>query len=262
MKKFKGLLRYKRKSKSRLNKKGIIFMSMMAVLFFILLLYSYKVLVIDKKAFRTVGYAGESALRIYNSIGEADLKEFLIKQGFKYSIYEAINKTAWEGGGCEFWNENCDPYKKCRDLFKKYVQEFFKVYLGRIPIRKNDIGYVILCDDKFCELNVKKFQVILPSFPEQPLTGVIERNFKYKQKFKFNFEIYSLYYQLKSINTCKGVNKLKKDLEGKYNVELKCYGSSEEKYINMEIVMGDMLFIRPVIKFRLGEEAEALKVLR
>jgi len=262
MKKFKVKVLWYRRSKLRLNKKGIIFMSMMAVFFFILLLYSYKVLVIDKEESSSVRYSGETSLRIYDLSGEADLKEFLIKQSFKYSVYKAINKTAWEGGGCEFWNENCDPSKHYKNLFLVYLNESFKVYLKKFlgENYKDDVSYEISCRENFCELNVKELTL---SSVKRNVGILIKRNFRYKLKFNFDFGIYKLLYlRLKGVKNCKEFRKLEKDIikdSGK-KIELKCYDFSKENYIKVKVICEDLLFVKPIIRFNVGEKLEKLKI--
>lgn len=245
-----------------MNRKGIIFMSLIVFLLFALLLYSYKVLVIDKELKQRIDYAGETSLRVYGLSGEADLKEFYIKQALKYSVYKALNKTAAEGGGCEYWN-SCDfkdsIIDKSKELFFSYVTEFLVEYLEKVGLGEKEISYSLDFDGSYLNLIVDKLSLNLKTI--SGIGGFIERSFEYEYPVSFDFGIYGfLYDKVKNLRKCEDIKALENSFKKEYKIiGLECEDSNTKKHINIKIVTTDLEFVRPIIMFKLGEEAERLK---
>lgn len=208
----------------------------MAILLIVLLLFAYKALVIDKEAKRDRTYVGETSVKITELNNKAKLTKFLIEKGSEMIYYKSLENLASQGGGCEEWSR-CKPASKIKfsEIFEKDFNEYAN---SLIPGLKYNI---LEKDNKLKFESNGSLDFFSPGKAGISVGYYVKHNFEID--FDYEFDVYGLYHDKfhEYVENCDQLNLPK---------ENKCY--IKDKLINVEIPTKDLMFVRPVIKFKLG----------
>lgn len=231
-----------------MNKKAQIFEPMMAILLIILLLFAINALIYEKGAERDKAYVGETSVNLVELVNEAKLTKFLIKKTAESSYYKALEELAAQGGGYEDWSRpNIKLNQKVK--FFEIFKESFDKYLKELNVGTT---YVIEEKDKKLKFNSREklwffTQGLTSDFVSSGASYSLQHSFEID--FDYDFSIYDKLHEKyhTPLSKCPFKEKSIEEL----NVKVKCDDSSDEININAELTK-DLMFVRPVIKFKLS----------
>lgn len=229
-----------------MNKKADVFEPLMVIFLIILLSFAIKTLVYDKAAERDRTYIGETSLKIAELDNKAKLTTFLIENAARSLYHRALDETAKQGGGCEDWSEDCEL-----DAKKAFFQNFnnlFNDYIGKLGIATDYIY-----EEKEGKLEFKskgnlKFMAVSSGTVSSGVVYSIPHSFEID--FNYDFNIYTEFHKVfnKPEVNCEEIEKKCEDL----NLEEKCICSIANNYINVKLPTKDLVFVKPIIQFKLG----------
>lgn len=238
-----------------MSKKGLeLFSAMISIFTMIVLVTAGYFLIVEPKITGGERIIGKEAFVIYDLDMMARSRVFRLDEGLKYASYNALVKFGEEGGGCKEWY-NCTP-----DInkFKDYVEDEYLKVLEGLKLRRDEIENFTIS----IKLENKSF-VVSGYGKEELRFRRVGEGVTYKvpfgpfvEKIDYDLSIYSKLHEMySSRDKCDKKEELIEDL----SVKIKCDDSGDEIHINVELSTNDLLFVDPIIKFKLPKKIRLIK---
>lgn len=226
-----------------MNKKAAVFELIMAFLFVVLLLVALKVLVYDKSQEVDRSYVGETSIKIIELDNKAKLTKFLIEKTANVLKEKALVETAAQGGGYEKWSERPNTKPAPKRIFLEIFKKLFNEYVKKLGYLNE--GYII--EEKNNKLNFRSKGKLW--FDSNPVQYSIKHDFEMDLNYDFNIydKLHKQFHE--PVENC-----------GQLNLPKESICSDGDKHINIEVPTQDLMFVKPIIKFKLGIKKQAPRI--